>query len=62
MDNFNWPADIRNIPQDELDKLRPRIQQYADQAVNNALRDARMVSFLLKPAVLNKVHWSELLS
>lgn len=46
MDNFNWPADIRNIPQDELlDKLRPRIQQYADQAVNNALRDARMVSF-----------------
>ncbi len=45
MDNFNWPADIRNIPQAEIDKLRPRIQQYADQAVNDALRDARMVSF-----------------
>jgi hypothetical protein len=43
MDNFNWPAYIRNIPQAELDNLRPRIQQYADQGVNNALRDARMV-------------------
>ena len=45
MDNFNWPADIKNIPQTELDKLRPRIEQYADQAVNNALRDARMIAF-----------------
>ncbi len=43
MNNFNWPADIRNIPQTELDKLRPRIQKYADQAVNNALQDAHMV-------------------
>ena len=43
MDNFNWPADIKNVPRAELDKLRPRIEQYADQAVNNALRDARMV-------------------
>ena len=43
MDNFNWPADIKNIPQTELDKIRPRIQAYADQAVNNALQDAHMV-------------------
>ena len=43
MDNFNWPANIKNIPQTELDKLRPRIQKYADQAVNNALQDAHMV-------------------
>jgi hypothetical protein len=43
MDNFNWPADIKNIPQTELDKIRLRIQAYADQAVNNALQDAHMV-------------------
>jgi hypothetical protein len=44
MDNFNWPADIKNIPQTELDKIHLRIQAYADQAVNNALQDAHMVS------------------
>ena len=43
MDNFNWPVDIKNIPQTELDKIRPRIQTYADQAVINALQDAHMV-------------------
>lgn len=44
MDNFNWPVDINNIPQTELDKLRPIIQAYADQAVNNALQDAQMIA------------------
>ena len=44
MDNFNWPANIKNIPHTELDKLRPRIQAYADQAVKNALQDAHMIS------------------
>jgi hypothetical protein len=43
MDNFNWPADIKNIPQTELAKIRPRIQAYADQAVKNALQSANMV-------------------
>jgi hypothetical protein len=45
MDNFNWPANIKNVPQSELDKLRPRIEEYADQAVKNALQDATMISF-----------------
>jgi hypothetical protein len=44
MDNFNWPADIKNIPLTQLDKLRPKIQEYADQAVKNALQSANMVS------------------
>ena len=44
MDNFNWPADIKNIPQTELDKIRLRIQAHVDQAVKNALQDAHMVS------------------
>jgi DNA-binding transcriptional regulator of glucitol operon len=43
MENFNWPVDINNIPQTELDKIRPKIQAYADQAVDNALQDAHMV-------------------
>lgn len=43
MDSFNWPLDINNIPQTELEKIRPKIQAYADQAVNNALQDAHMV-------------------
>jgi hypothetical protein len=43
MDNFNWPADIKHIPLTELDKLRPKIQEYADQAVKNALQSANMV-------------------
>jgi len=38
-------VDIKNIPLTELDKLRPVIMQYADQAVKNALRDANMVTF-----------------
>ena len=44
MDTFNWPADIRDVPQTELDKLRPRIQAYVDQAVKNALISANMIS------------------
>jgi hypothetical protein len=44
-ENFNWPVDIKNIPLTELDKLRPAIMQYADQAVKNALRDANMDTF-----------------
>ena len=42
MDNFNWPAGIKNIPRAELEKLRPRIQEYADQAVKNALQSANL--------------------
>jgi hypothetical protein len=45
MENFNWPTDIKNMPPAELDKLRPVIMQYADQAVKNALRDANMITF-----------------
>ena len=44
MDNFNWPANIRNIPKSELNKIRPRIETYADQAVKSALTGAQMVA------------------
>ena len=44
MDNFNWPADIRNIPESELNKIQPRVKAYADQAVKNALTGILKVS------------------
>jgi hypothetical protein len=44
MKNFKWPADIKNVPRTELDKLRPKIEVYADEAVKNALADAHMDS------------------
>ena len=44
-EGFTWPADIKNVSPTELDKLRPVIEQYAGQAVKNALQDANMVSF-----------------
>ena len=44
MDNFDWPADIRNIPESELNKIHPRIKAYADQAVKNALTGILTVS------------------
>ncbi len=44
MDSFNWPTNIRNIPESELNKIRPRIKTYADQAVKNALTGAQMAA------------------
>jgi len=44
MDNFNWPENIKNIPAGEMEKVRLRIQAYADQAVKNALQDAHMIN------------------
>ena len=44
MTNFEWPADIGNIPRAQVDELRPRIRAYADQAMMNALRTANFVA------------------
>jgi len=45
MEGFKWPANIKNVSQAELETLRPIIEQYARQAVKDALQDAHMVSF-----------------
>jgi hypothetical protein len=42
--DFNLPANIKNIPRTKLDKLRPRMQKFADQSVKNALQNANLVS------------------
>jgi hypothetical protein len=44
MTDFEWPADIRNIPRARVDELRPRIRAYTDQAVMSALRSANFVT------------------
>lgn len=44
VENFDWPADIDNIPQAQLDKLRPTIEKYADEAVINALQSTNFVA------------------
>ena len=43
MDNFNWPSDIKNVPRAELNRLRPRIEEYADQATKSALQSANLI-------------------
>lgn len=40
--DFNWDADLRNLPESELDQAKPHIQGYINEAVNKALRKANL--------------------
>ena len=40
VDGFNWPADINNIPQADIERLRPIIEAYVDEALDEALISA----------------------
>jgi hypothetical protein len=40
--DFNWDADLRNLPESELDQAKPLIQGYINEAVNKALRKANL--------------------
>jgi hypothetical protein len=42
--DFNWKADLRNLPESELDKAKPLIQEYINEAVNKALRKANLTA------------------
>jgi hypothetical protein len=42
--DFNWEADLRNLPESELDKAKPHIQGYINDAVNKALRNANLTA------------------
>jgi hypothetical protein len=44
MENVDWPADIEDISPAQLAKLRPKIEEYADQAVINALASVNFVA------------------
>ena len=43
LNNFNFPDDLKNIPSSEFDKLKPLIQNYADEAVDRALQNANLI-------------------
>ncbi|MGD9240138.1 MAG: hypothetical protein PVG69_08940 [Desulfobacterales bacterium] len=38
--DFNWDADLRNLPESELDQAKPLIQGYINEAVSRALGKA----------------------
>jgi hypothetical protein len=42
IEDFNWDADLRNLPETELDPAQPLIQEYINEAVNKALRNANL--------------------
>jgi hypothetical protein len=42
IDDFNWGANIEDLPQAELNKARPIIQGYIDGAVKKALQNANL--------------------
>lgn len=42
INDFNWEADLSNLPESELDKAKPHIQRYINEAVDKALRNANL--------------------
>jgi hypothetical protein len=44
INDFNWEADLRNLPESELDKTKPLIQGFINDAVNKALRNANLIA------------------
>ena len=44
LNDFVLPDDLKNIPPSEFNKLRPLIQNYADEAVNKALQNANLIA------------------
>jgi hypothetical protein len=42
INDFNWEADLRNLPESELKKAKPHIQGYINAVVDKALRNANL--------------------
>ena len=42
--DFNWEADLKNLPESELDKAKIPIQGYINDAINKALRNANLTA------------------
>jgi len=40
--NFDWDADLSNLPESELDQAKPLIQGYINEAVDKALQKANL--------------------
>ena len=42
INDFNWEADLKNLPQSELDRTKPIIQRYINDVVDRALRNSNL--------------------
>ncbi len=38
LNDFDWNADINDLPESELDKAKPKIEQYIEEAIKKALQ------------------------
>jgi hypothetical protein len=50
--DFDWPSDIKKLPLAELNKARPRIDKYANQALQNALKMSSLLPSKPPPALV----------
>jgi hypothetical protein len=50
--DFDWPSDVKKLPLAELNKARPWIDKYADQALQNALQMSNLLPSKPPPALV----------
>ena len=50
--DFDWPSDIKKLPLTELNKARPGIDKYANQALQNALQMSNLLPSKPPPALV----------
>lgn len=50
INDFDWQADIHQLPQAQLAKTRPRIEQYIDETVKKALRVTHLAPDGISPS------------
>ena len=50
--DFDWPSDVKKLPLAELNKARPGIDKYADQALQNALQMSNLLPSKKAPALV----------
>lgn len=50
LSDFDWPGDVKELPLPELNKARPGVDRYADQAIQNALQMSNLLPSKPPPA------------
>ena len=49
LSDFDWKADMKNLPKSEIDKAKPRIEQYIVEAVEQALKISNLSTSGISP-------------
>jgi hypothetical protein len=49
--DFDWPSDVKKLPLAQLNKARPRIDKYVNQALQNALQMSNLLPSKPPPAL-----------